>query len=142
MVIDKFHDEYGFLSNFYGSHLTVEHYYQANKTLDVVWKDKILGAKTPGKAKRLGAKAPLRPGWNSIRYDIMVKLVREKFRKPDLAMALINTHPYTLVEGNGWHDNYWGNCSCDKCKDRKGLNHLGLILMTVRGELIKLRDKY
>ena len=37
-----------------------------------------------------------------------------------------------IVEGNYWHDNYWGNCTCDKCKNIEGQNKLGKILMKIR----------
>ena len=39
-----------------------------------------------------------------------------------------------LIEGNTWHDNYWGVCSCSKCNGR-GKNRLGKLLMKVREEL-------
>jgi len=34
-----------------------------------------------------------------------------------------------------WHDNYWGNCYCFKCKDIKGVNKLGEPLMDIRSRL-------
>ena len=40
-----------------------------------------------------------------------------------------------LIEGNYWHDNYWGNCLCPKCKEIEGQNQLGKILMKVRSTL-------
>ena len=39
-----------------------------------------------------------------------------------------------VVHGNWWHDNYWGNCNCDRCKDIKGQNKLGKMLMDLREE--------
>ena len=50
----------------------------------------------------------------------------------DLREKLFKTGDLLLVEGNYWHDNYWGDCFCDKCKGRKGENFLGRILMNVR----------
>ena len=47
---------------------------------------------------------------------------------------LLFTEGFDLVEGNHWHDNIWGDCSCNKCNGTKGTNYLGKILMTVREE--------
>jgi len=136
MAIDSFSGDFDFLSNFYGEGITVEHKYQAAKTLDEGWKQTIMNAETPGRAKRLGSKAPLRKDWNEAKYDIMLELVREKFKDPILATKLVDTFPTTLIEGNRWHDNYWGECSCMKCRGTKQLNMLGFVLMTIRGELM------
>jgi hypothetical protein len=67
---------WGFLSNFYMTDLvdehgviyrSNEHYYQAAKTLDEEWRQKIIAAETAGKAKKLGNSKtlPLRPDWAS-----------------------------------------------------------------------------
>jgi len=70
MKIDSFDGEFAFLSNFYSSPViydgkkwpTVEHAFQAQKTLDEREQELIRTAKTPGKAKRLGRKVSfLRP---------------------------------------------------------------------------------
>jgi predicted NAD-dependent protein-ADP-ribosyltransferase YbiA (DUF1768 family) len=42
-----------------------------------------------------------------------------------------------LIEGNYWHDNCWGSCTCIKCADRPKQNALGKILMLVREECQK-----
>ena len=65
----------------------------------------------------------------------MYDCVRRKFNDPTLRNMLINTYMYGLIERNHWHDNYWGSCTCGACKDQ-GANHLGKILMKVRGECI------
>lgn len=70
-MIDSFRGEYAFLSNFYHAPFivkgirvdTVEHAFQACKTLDKTEQKKILSAKTPGEAKRLGRKCTLRKDW-------------------------------------------------------------------------------
>ncbi len=65
----------------------------------------------------------------------MRKIVREKFiQNPNLKKALISTGKATLVEGNYWHDNTWGNCTCEKCKNIPGKNYLGTILEDIRTE--------
>jgi predicted NAD-dependent protein-ADP-ribosyltransferase YbiA (DUF1768 family) len=55
--------------------------------------------------------------------------VREKFKNEELAQLLIDTDDHELIEGNWWHDYFWGVCN------GKGENHLGKILMDVREEL-------
>ena len=59
----------------------------------------------------------------------------EKFRIPELREKLLATGNEELVEGNTWHDNIWGNCSCDCCKKIEGQNKLGKLLMQVREEI-------
>lgn len=143
-TINSFGGVYRFLSNFHESAVwiegikwkTVEHYYQAMKTKDKDIQGKIFYCSTPGKAKRLGAKVELRSDWEEIKEVVMLTGVGEKFKQNSiLAKRLINTGDAILVEGNRWHDNIWGNCLCDKCKNKPGKNLLGKILMDVRKQL-------
>jgi predicted NAD-dependent protein-ADP-ribosyltransferase YbiA (DUF1768 family) len=60
-------------------------------------------------------------------YDILLC----KF-KGELKQKLVNTGEILLVEGNCWHDNFWGDCYCPKCFNRMGKNMLGRLLMKVR----------
>lgn len=93
---------------------------------------------TPGIAKQRGRseKLPLRPDWDDVKDEIMLKLVRMKFTTKHLAVRLIETEDAELIEGNNWHDNYWGSCRCSVCSYRgSGSNKLGEILMVVRKEL-------
>ena len=48
---------------------------------------------------------------------------------------LLSTSNATLVEGNWWHDNFWGDCYCPKCKGIPGANTLGRLLMELRSKL-------
>lgn len=142
-VIDDFSGEYEFLSNFYTSELippTVEHWYQAfkvdNKHPDCTkWVEKILLAKTPGRAKKFGQECPLRQNWEEKKDQIMLELVRRKFLQNDLKEQLLSTGDALLIEGNTWHDQYWGDCICPKHKNKPGKNMLGVILMNVRKEI-------
>jgi predicted NAD-dependent protein-ADP-ribosyltransferase YbiA (DUF1768 family) len=68
----------------------------------------------------------MRSDWNDRKLAVMRDLVGQKFDNPALAMKLIATGNELLVEGNSWHDTYWGVCN------GKGENHLGKILMEVR----------
>lgn len=54
--------------------------------------------------------------------------VREKFKDEQLKEMLLSTGNADIIEGNYWHDNFWGQCSCEKCVG-KGKNNLGKILM-------------
>lgn len=145
-MINEFRGKYRFLSNFWLvpvefegiDYASVEHAYQSAKTINQkeripFWEEHI----TPGKAKRLSKTLTLREDWEYIKTDIMRKLVFRKFQVPYLKNLLLATKDQELVEGNTWHDNFWGNCFCKKCSNIKGLNHLGKILMKVRDKLIR-----
>jgi ribA/ribD-fused uncharacterized protein len=146
MSISSFSGKYTFLSNFSPSSSiiwdnrkwkTVEHLFQARKTNNREDQEKIRRASTPSKAKRLGRKVLLRDDWEEIKYDVMLDCVRLKFKDKQLEAKLINTWPHNLIEGNGWHDNIWGNCVCPKCKNTKGKNALGEILMQTRAKILQ-----
>lgn len=145
-VIDFFDGEHRFLSNFSGyatsldgvSYKTVEHAYQAAKTLNLAWREEIRIQGTPGAAKRMGRLVPLRGGWDQIKVDVMQNLLWEKFAEDSVvASLLLKTHPSILIEGNTWHDRFWGVCSCARCEG-VGQNHLGRLLMKQR-DMLKAR---
>jgi ribA/ribD-fused uncharacterized protein len=129
--IDSFTDDHRFLSNFEGK---VEWIFQAMKTTD--WKEqvRVLSASTPGEAKKRGRKVTLRPDWDEIRLDVMEAAVREKFSQPLMARLLEETGDAELVEGNYWHDQFWGDCTCNHHYRSPGQNHLGKLLMKIREE--------
>lgn len=140
-TIKQFKGLYRFLSNFYASPIsyqdksypTAEHLYQALKTKDQGEREKIRFAVTPGEAKRKGQKIRLRSDWERIKDKLMFMIIRLKFlQNPKLEEYLFNTGDDLLIEGNYWHDNYWGDCLCPKCKQIKGRNQLGKTLMKVR----------
>lgn len=132
-MTNSFTGKYKPFSNFYWyNNITVEHLFQAAKTHNPEQKQAILAASTPAKAKSLGRRCDLRPDWEQVKYLIMYDLVREKFQTPGLKRLLFSTGDELLVEGNTWHDNEWGNCTCPRRKDIKGKNWLGVILMRVR----------
>lgn len=141
-MIESFSGPYAWLSNFHASpveyegesYRTIEHAFQAAKTFDAAERRSIRDAPTPGDAKRLGRSVCLRPDWEEVKHDIMLQLVRSKFSQAPLRDKLLATGNTELVEGNTWHDKFWGRCICQRCK-RRGANHLGSILMQVRDEL-------
>ena len=140
-IIHQFQNEYKFLSNFYSSEftwrgikwMTVEHAFQAAKTLDPQAQKEIRKTPHPGTAKRLGRTVKLRDDWEQTKLLVMAELVWEKFdQNPLLMNKLLATGMDKLIEGNHWHDNFWGDCLCNSCSQRKGKNWLGIILMEVR----------
>ena len=91
---------------------------------------------TPSEAKRLGRKVKLRADWEIVKDDIMYQVIKAKFTQNEtLKVKLLNTGNEKLVEGNTWHDNYWGSCICPRCQGTEGRNQLGKTLMKVRLEL-------
>lgn len=147
-TVDRFEGEQRFLSNFYPakvwhdgvSYPTVEHAFQAAKTLDFVERRRISTLRTPGQAKRAGKMRRIRPEWDQVKRSIMFELVLQKFSyHVDLRHQLLSTGELTLIEGNTWHDNFWGNCTCPACVEIPGQNHLGKALMTVRELLMRKR---
>lgn len=133
--IDVFKGKYAFLSNFFiepdNTHVEAE--YQSAKCIDDVQRRAFLVMPylAPAQCKKLGKKVKLRPDWESVKLQIMEDLVMAKFADhEDLRNKLLATGDAELIEGNHWHDNFWGMCNCGRCSD--GQNHLGKILMKVR----------
>lgn len=135
-MIAEFQNEHRFLSNFWSEDglRPVEYAYQAAKTDDPAEKRWILESDSPGEAKRRSRKVTLRKDWDAIKVAVMFQLLREKFTHPSLCAKLLATGDEELVEGNRWHDNFWGVCHCGRCTD-VGENMLGKLLMQVREEL-------
>jgi len=132
---------YDFLSNFYRSTIwvdgkswpTIEHAYQAYKSLNEDEREIIRKASNPAEAKKLGRSVTLRDDWDSVKFSLMKSFVQKKFESPFLADLLIKTDDAELIHGNTWNDKVWGVCR------GSGENLLGKILMEVRDE-IKMRD--
>ena len=136
-MIGPFANEYLFLSNFYPCQVrlddvtypSVEHAYQAAKTVDLQERRSILNCRTPGQAKRMGRSVTLRPNWLEVRVAVMRDLLRQKFWNAPLLGKLQDTGEEELIEVNTWHDTFWGSYN------GKGANWLGRLLMEVRAEL-------
>jgi len=111
--------------------------FQAAKTLDVAERERI-AVMTPSQAKKAGRSLQLRPDWEEVKDKVMYDVCRAKFKMNgtlQLEEKLLATGDEELIEGNTWHDNYWGNCTCDKCKDIPGRNQLGKTLMKLREDI-------
>lgn len=134
-----FRGELEFLSNYYPVRIeyggivypSTEHAYQAQKTNDPDLRLQI--SKAPFKGIKRMVK-DLRPDWEEVKVSIMKDLIELKFGP--LAQKLLDTDPMYLEEGNYWHDNFWGNCSCPRCSTIVGQNVLGKLLMK-RREILK-----
>jgi ribA/ribD-fused uncharacterized protein len=145
-AITQFRGAWAFLSNFHPAVLTwegityatSEHAFNAGKTLDSGIRREIAAARTPQQAKTMGRSVKLRPLWDaSVRYQVMEDVLWAKFTcHPARIAALLGTGNAELVEGNIWHDQHWGDCSCGlpRCA-QPGANHLGRLLMELRGTL-------
>jgi hypothetical protein len=141
-TIDQFTGNYHYLSNFAASPMmvfdhvletqvlvqTVEHGFQADKTVVPQERKAILNAGSPGKAKALGRKASLRSDWENVKIARMRYWLRLKFQRPEFHERLLATGTAKLIEGNTWEDRFWGVCG------GKGQNWLGKLLMEIRQE--------
>jgi hypothetical protein len=138
-MIDKFTDEYFFLSNFYECKVTYEGItylnneaaFQSMKTLDRNER-RTFAEFDPDAAKKAGRKISLRSDWEDIKTELMYEICKAKFtQNNDLAAKLLATGDEELVEGNNWNDKIWGKVN------GQGENRLGIILMRIREELRK-----
>lgn len=156
-MIDSFKGRWFFLSNFYPCEInyqgivypSVEHYYVAMKikegqiidgqfyTLEDT-RQLVSRVLTPGQVKRMGRGFKLRSDWDSIRLKVMEFGLREKFKIKNLQELLLQTGDEMLIEGNYWHDTWWGVCTCNRCNN-KGENNLGNLLMKIRNDIKKLQ---
>jgi N-glycosidase YbiA len=149
-AIREFQKDYRFLSNFWPATVqlgrkwtqdepewynTVEHAYQAAKFKSSVHRSTIKKMARPGDAKLFARRSPRaykREDFDLIKLELMEYLLRQKFTPDsDLAYRLVNTGEAELIEGNKWNDTFWGV----DLKTNLGANHLGKMLMKIRGEL-------
>ena len=139
-----FDGEYRWLSNFYPlenpiiyediSFPTTEHIYQAMKcvhTEDM----KYISQLSPGQAKRVGRIVAKVDDWDACKYDVMYYILVIKYNQPKFKKLLLATGDRYIEETNNWHDNFYGNCICEKCTMIEGQNNLGKIIMKIRDTL-------
>lgn len=143
--IDRFVEEYRWLSNFWGCEVyyegviypTSEHAYQAAKTIDPLERyDLLTACVTPGQAKRYKKHLTIREDWQDMKLKVMKDILRSKFEmNPKLCTRLLETGHAELIEGNTWNDVFWGVCNGE------GENHLGKILMELREDFAPAEEK-
>ncbi len=112
---------------------TVEHFFQAQKFIEPEAQELIRKAATPKEARSLGQsrKFKLRPSWDAIREEVMLKALRIKFKNPAVRDLLLSTGTRMLVESSPF-DYFWA-----AGQDGSGQNRLGHLLMQVRSELVQ-----
>lgn len=133
-AITEFQGEHRWLSNFWPAEVmlegmtyrSVEHAYQAAKTLNLQDREKIRAMAHPRDVKKFSHSLERRPDWSRARVVIMADLLLQKFRQPELRQRLLETGDAELIEGNTWGDTFWGVCR------GQGKNVLGRLLMAVR----------
>jgi len=142
--IRHFKGQYKFLSNFqetsirFGKHVypSAEHLFQFLKTKPgSSWESAIQLARSPGKAKKAGQECELPADWEAMKVPLMMVVLRLKFQDKHLARRLKETGTAKLIEGSVWHDNFWGDCTCQNCRAIPGKNMLGVLLMCLRENL-------
>ncbi len=130
----------GWLCNFYRAEFrldgrtwpTVEHACQAAKFTDAPYAEAIRFAETPRAAKTLGQSRQhaMHADWETQKRTAMLRLLAAKFclgANTSLMARLLKIKGSLLIEASP-ADNYWGVEA-----DGQGFNHLGRILMAVRG---------
>jgi len=132
--------KWGDLSNFAKSEIevdgkkwkTVEHYFQAQKTLDEKEQEKIRKSFKPKIAKKLGREIELRSDWEQVRVDVMRKALNEKFDKLEFQKVLLATRERPIYEDAPW-DEFWGTGNYRATEP--GKNMLGELLMEIRDRI-------
>jgi len=110
---------------------TPEHLYQSRKTLNVRERHAVAGAGSPGIAKQIGKHVQLRGNWNEIKVDVMRRVQEVRFDQPYWEEKLMN-YGKPIIEYNYWHDNFWGWCLCDRCREKEKGNMLGKIIAKIK----------
>jgi len=136
VAISKFDGPFRWLSNFHPAPVvyegmlfpSVENAYQAAKTTDWEERERIRKMRASD-AKRAGRRVILREDWDQIKLHVMAVLLAQKFAVEPFRSALLATRGEELIEGNYWHDTYWGVCK------GVGENHLGKLIMQIRSKL-------
>ncbi len=111
---------------------TTEHFYQALKFTDAALQKAIRDMPNPAAAKNYADKhkAAIRPDWDAVKDDVMLRAVRRKFElHAELRDLLLATGDEELIE-SAPTDYYWG-----EGRDGTGQNRLGQIIQRVRAEL-------
>ena len=141
--IRGFRGAYAFLSNFHPcaalyegiKYPCAETAFQAAKCADIQERRQF-ELLLPREAKKFGRRIKLRADWESVKVEAMREILRAKFtNNPELRDKLQGSRQTELIEENNWHDNFWGDCVCERCKSVNGQNMLGKLLMEIRGEI-------
>jgi ribA/ribD-fused uncharacterized protein len=127
--------------------MSSEHLFMFRKAIlfgDLDAAERIITAPTPLSAKALGRKVRGfdEKIWEQHRLNIMIEVLRLKFREPTLRQYLLDTQNATIVECSPT-DKIWGvglklgSLHCFQRDRWLGLNLLGTALETVRAEIMR-----
>lgn len=95
---------------------SVEHAYQAAKATDPALRVPFESGTAP-EAKKRGSKLNIRPDWENIKLAVMESLLNQKFLQGTSYRAMLDaTKGSELIEGNWWHDNFWGGATVGRKK--------------------------
>ena len=112
---------------------TTEHFYQAQKFIDLNLQEHIRTATSPMLAKERAKQFEAqhqRNNWHDLKYTIMQQALAAKFTQhPELRELLLSTQLRHIAEHTS-NDSYWGDAG-----DGSGLNRLGELLIQLRTEL-------
>lgn len=69
--------------------------------------------------------------------EVMKRILPCKFEDSKNHALFFSTSGLNLVYSNQVHENFWGSCICNECKDKEHFNHYGRLLMELRDGMIK-----
>lgn len=137
-TINRFKDEYGFLSNRFAypfvweglRYANAEAAFQSSKCTDITER-KVFCNCSADNAVLKGRDIVPYSGWERERLEIMTSILTAKFEQnQNLMEKLIETGDTLLINGNSKHDMFWGV----DLYGWQGENNLGKILMTIRNK--------
>ncbi|ABS83792.1 COG3236 protein [Bacillus phage 0305phi8-36] len=108
---------------------TLEHYYHAQKFIDLEPVEEILATNNPFEARRLGQRTdyPIHEDWDVMKEHVMFVGLIHKFKQHEwLRTLLLSTGDKELIHHSD-RDRYWGQSVTGK-----GKNRLGIMIMNVR----------
>ena len=136
-MINKFDNEYIFLSNYYTQNITYKgityncamNAYYGQLISDNLQKKAIANA-TPSRALSMVINSISKIDYSQEEQDnIMYEILKVKFSDSKLKNLLLQTNQEPLNNNINWEDTYWGICNDE------GDNKLGKLLMKLRDEL-------
>ena len=136
-MINKFDNEYIFLSNYYPQNITYKgityncamNAYYGQLISDNLQKKAIANA-TPSRALSMVINSISKIDYSQEEQDnIMYEILKVKFSDSKLKNLLLQTNQEPLNNNVNWEDTYWGICNDE------GDNKLGKLLMKLRDEL-------
>lgn len=150
-----FHSEHSWLSNFFTSPFDLQglsfvsgeqayQYAKACRNNELDQAALIMKTNSPKEAKKLGAGVTPNRKWDTVKEEIMRRIISAKFAKnPLLRTKLMETGTKRLVEATT--DPYWGASATITSKsiqeDKwKGANRYGILLMEYREELLRVHS--